>query len=593
MPVEGIGRRLRALSLLALFLSVAALAADPNKVLRVASPDIDTFDPQQYNDNPSFEIQRAIFESLYEWDYLGSPPKLSPLTAAAPPEITDDGKTWTIRLKPGIYFTDDPAFRGQPRELVAADYVYSLERWLDPNLRRGGAPWTTDVVVGAREAVDAARKPGAKFDYDRPLEGLRALDRYTLQVKLREPNYPVIEAYLNVAAVAREVVEAAGGDIRARPVGTGPYRLREWKHGSRVLLEANPAYRPVRFPESSDPAMSALVRSMRGKTLPQIGVVEVLIIDEYNTRMLEFESGRLDYIVTYGDTANRLLSGDKLRPELAAKGVKRLVYPEAYLFSFYFNVADPVIGGMSKEHVALRRAIAMSIDTPALVKVVYGGQALAANQMVPPGVAGHDPTRPAKPPFDPAGAKALLDRFGYDQRDGEGYRQAPDGKRLTLNLTLRSGAVSREVQTLAKKNMDAIGLRLDFHITPFQEAVKELEAGEFQMYFGGYGGNPSGYAQLQQLASRQPTTVNVSRFRLPEYDREMERFLRTADEAEQIAAARRMSELAAMYVPTLPAIFRLENDFAQPWLLGLAPQRFEVYWKYLDIDLARQRQAQR
>ena len=593
MPVEGIGRSMRAVLLLTLFLSFAAFAADPNKVLRVASPDIDTFDPQQYNDNPSFEIQRAIFESLYEWDYLASPPKLSPLTAAAPVEITDGGRTWTIRLRPGIYFTDDPAFHGQRRELVAADYVYSLKRWLDPNLRRGGAAITTDLIAGAREVVDAARKPGASFDYDRSIEGLRALDRYTLQLKLREPNYPVIQAYLTTSAVAREVVEAASGDIRARAVGTGPYRLREWKRGSRVLLEANPAYRPVHFPESNDPAMASLVRSMRGKTLPQIGSIEVLIIDEYNTRMLEFERGRLDYIVTFGDTANRLLAGDKLRPELAAKGVKRLVYPEAYVFSFYFNVADPVIGGMSKERVALRRAIAMGIDTAALVQVVYGGQALPANQMVPPGVAGHDPTLPAKPSFDPAGANALLDRFGYGKRDGDGYRQASDGTRLTLNLTLRSGAVSREVQTLAKKNLDALGLRLDFHITPFQEAIKELEAGEFQMYFGGYGGNPSGYAQLMQLYGKQPPTVNVTRFRLPDYDREMERFLRSPDETEQIAAARRMSELSAMYVPALPAIFRLENDFAQPWVLGFAPQRFDVYWKYLDIDLARQRQAQR
>ena len=64
----------------------------------------------------------------------------APLAAAALPEISGDGTIWTIRLKPGIYFTADPAFNGKPRELTAADYVYSLKRWLDPNLRRGGAP---------------------------------------------------------------------------------------------------------------------------------------------------------------------------------------------------------------------------------------------------------------------------------------------------------------------------------------------------------------------------------------------------------------------------------------------------------------------
>src|SRR2546428_8389965 len=118
----------------------SAGAADPAKVLRVASADIDTLDPQQYNDNPSFEVLVAIFEPAYEWDYLASPPKLTPLTAASPIEYADEGKRWTIRLKPGIFFTDDPAFKGKPRELVAEDYVYSYKRWLDPNGRRGGAP---------------------------------------------------------------------------------------------------------------------------------------------------------------------------------------------------------------------------------------------------------------------------------------------------------------------------------------------------------------------------------------------------------------------------------------------------------------------
>ena len=79
----------------------AAHAADPGKVLRLASPDIETLDAQQYADDPSFQVLMAIFEPLYEWDYLASPPKLSPLTAAADPEVTDGGRTWTIRLKKG------------------------------------------------------------------------------------------------------------------------------------------------------------------------------------------------------------------------------------------------------------------------------------------------------------------------------------------------------------------------------------------------------------------------------------------------------------------------------------------------------------
>jgi ABC-type transport system substrate-binding protein len=494
-----------------------------------------------------------------------------------------------MRVKPGILFTDDPAFKGKPRELVAEDYVYSYKRWLDPNGRRGGAPIITDLIVGARAVVDAARASG-KFDYDRPIEGLRALDRYTLELRLTDVDYANVQDMIGfVGAAAREVVEAAGADIRSRAIGTGPFRLREWKRGSRIILDANPGYRQARFPASDDPARAALVKSMHGKTVPAVGVVEVNIIDEELTRLLQFEQGGIDYLALRGEIASRLLLNGKLKPEYVARGVTRHVHPEPYLFSFNFNTADPAIGGMGKDRVALRRAIGLAFDLDTLVKVVYGGQALPANQIVPPGVTGHDPSLSTKPQYDPVAARALLDRFGYANKDAEGFRIGPDGKPLTITVTLRSGALSREIQTLWKKNMDAIGLRMDFHVTPFQDAIKEMQQGQFQIIFRGFGGSPSGYAELLQLYSKQPRRVNAGLFNLPEYDRAAEQFLRSGTASEQIAAARKMSELARTYVPLLPVIFRLENDFVQPWLRGFSSPVFSTYWKYLDIDLDRRK----
>ena len=567
----------------------AAHAADPEKVLHVAMFDIATFDPQQYTDVPSFEVFTSIYEGLYEYDYLASPPRLAPVTASGQPIIADGGTTWTIRLQPGIYFTDDPAFGGKRRELVAEDYVYSLKRWIDPNLRRGGSAVFTDLIVGARAVVAAAARPGGKFDYDQPIEGLRALDRYTLRLRLTEPNYPVIHDNIIRGAVAREVVEAAGGDIRARPVGTGPYRLREWKQGSRIVLEANADYRPIRFPESDDPARAALVRSMRGKTLPQIGVVEVSIIEEDATQLLQFERGGLDYIGVRGEPATRLLKDGKLKPEFAARGVTRHSFVEPYLFSTYFNMEDATVGGMGRDRIALRRAIALGIDTDTMVNVVYGGQALAANQIVPPGVGGFDPSLPKRSLHDKAAAQQLLDRFGFARRDADGFRLGADGKPLTVTFTLRSGAISREIQTLVKRDMDAIGLRMEFHITPFQDVVKEMIAGKYQLGFVGQGGSASGYVELITLWGKADPSINLSRFRLAEYDAAFAQFLRSADSAAQVAAARRMSELAQAYMPMLPMIFRIESNFVQPWLLGFSPPVFQPYWKYLDIDLPKRR----
>jgi ABC-type transport system substrate-binding protein len=578
----------RLAGVLALASACAAAAADPNKVLRVAQGDIDTLDPHQWTDYFSGWVGVAIFEGLYEWDYLARPVRLAPNTAAALPKITDDGLTWTIAVRPGIYFTDDPAFGGKRRELIADDYVYSFKRRLDPNLRPGGQVPLADALVGARAAVDAARKPGGRFDYDKPIEGLRALDRYTLQLRLNQPSYPIVQQYLtDTLAVAREVVEAAGRDIDTRAVGTGPYRLKEWKRGTRVVLQANPDYRRLEFPESDDPARAALTRSMKGKRLPQIGVVEVSLIPEMQSRLLAFEQGQLDYIELTGDIANRLLANGKLKAEYAAKGIRHYPLPETYARYTYFNLDDPVVGGFGNDHVSLRRAIALSFNAEELVRVAYAGQAITLAQISPPTVTTFDASLPAKTTYDPALARALLDRAGYDKRDRENYRLTPEGAPLTITILTRPGTLWREWETLWKKNLEAVGIRAQFRELPAQDQFKEMAAGQFQMAIRGYGGTPLGYRNLGQLQGTETTYVNPSRFRLIEYDQLYERMLREPDVRKQTALSRRMSELAQIYVPLIPNVVEVDNDFVQPWVVGFEPNDFTSYWKYLDIDLAR------
>ena len=580
-------------ALLALTLACFAGAADSTKVLRVAQGDIDTLDPEQWPDYFSGWVGAAIFEAPYEWDYLALPARLAPNTAAAPPTISEDGKTWTVPLKHGIEFTDDPAFGGRPRELTADDYVFAFKRLLDPNLRRGGSPLLADALEGARALVDAARKPGAKLDYDAPLEGVRALDRYTLQLRLVAPNYPVIQQNLTQAyAVAREVVDAAGRDIGSHPVGTGPYRLKEWKRGSRIVLEANPRYRLIAFPNSDDPAHAALVKSMEEKRLPQIGVVEISIIEEMQARLLEFEQGHLDYIELQGEMANRLLAHGKLKPEYAAMGIRRYALPQNYVRYTYFNLKDPVVGGSSKERVSLRRAIALAFDPDELVRVAYAGQAVPLGQIVPPRATTHDPTLPHGMRHDPALARALLDRAGYDKRDAENFRLAPDGSRLTLSILTRPGTLWREWETLWKKNLTAVGLRVQFRELPAQDQFKEMQAMHFQMSIAGWGGSPLGYVTLAQLESSQTPRVNASRFAMEEYDRLYAQMLREPDVRKQVALSRRMSEIAQAYAPLIPHVAEVDNSFVQPWLQGFEPNDFTSYFKYLDVDVGAQQRAQ-
>src|SRR5438128_3902628 len=256
-----------------------AAAADMSKTLRVAFPVAETgFDPQATSDLYSDTVQRAIFDTLYSFDYLTRPYKRVPKTAAALPDISDGGRTWTLRVRPGIYFADDAAFKGRKRELTAADYVYSWKRLLDPRIRSPFAWYLQGKIVGAEHVIDMAKESG-RFDYDTPIQGLRTLDRYTVRLELKEPDY-IMMGYLTqspMAAVAREVIDAyadANGWAMANPVGTGAYRLKSWRRGQQIVLEANPNYRDEVFPTNDDPSDKAAFANNRGKELPIVGHIE-------------------------------------------------------------------------------------------------------------------------------------------------------------------------------------------------------------------------------------------------------------------------------------------------------------------------------
>src|SRR5512146_236483 len=559
-------------------MSAAAQAqADPAKVLRVSSSDIASLDPQQGTDLYSTRVASAIFEALYQFDYLAEPAKVVPDTAEAMPVITEGGKLWTIKLRHGIHFTDSPALKGKPRELVAEDYVYSIKRSLDPNLRGGGDPALSDLIVGARPVVDAARKPGAKFDYNAPMEGLRATDRHTLVIRLVHADYTMLErlAGLPMMAVAREVVEAAGADIMRHPVGTGPYRLKEWKAASRVVLEANPDYRKIVFPENASVPQQELVRSMHGKTLPQIGRIEISIIEESQPETRAFTQGDPDYIALGGDDTKRVMENGKLRPDLLRRGIRHLRFGAPSVTFTYFNLEDPTVGGYSKAQIALRRAIGMGFDVDQMIRVLFAGNALPANQLLPPGVSGHDPNLPAKSIFDPASARALLDRFGFKDRDGDGYRETPDGKPLTVVRGTLPESWYREADTLWKKNMDAIGIRMQVVQQSFAELLNLSRAGKLPMFNLGYRSlEPSGFQILQTLWSQSPRDTNPSPFREPAYDTAYEAFLRTPAGPERVALARKMSEISQAYMPMLLHTFGVGNVLYHPWVQGYWPSPF-------------------
>ncbi len=302
------------------------------KVLRYAFAIAETgFDPSRISDQYSRTVTSHLFEAPYRLDYLARPVKMVPNTAAGMPAATNEFTTWTIRIQPGIYFADDPAFKGHPRELTAADYVYAWKRFYDP---ANNSPVYSSIAqerivgLGALRAEAIARK--RPFDYDRAVEGLVALDRYTIRCKLETPRPRFVRNLLTdnslYGAVAREVVEFYGADrVAEHPVGTGPFRLAEWRRSAFIALDRNPTYRMVRYdaePASDDTAGQDLLRRFKGRRLPMIDRVEVSIIEESQPRWLSFLNNEFDLITVPLDFANLVFSGQKLAPWLAKRGVQ-------------------------------------------------------------------------------------------------------------------------------------------------------------------------------------------------------------------------------------------------------------------------------
>ena len=204
--------------------STLAQAADPNKVLHYALENGEsTFDPVVYQDSSTSMVVDQILEPMLRYDYLARPVKLVPNTVEALPELSADGRAYTFHVKPGIYFTPDPAFKGKPRELVAADYAYTILRFFDPKLKSPNLYLIEDKVVGLDEAGELATRTGKPFDYDAKYPGLQMPDRYTLRIQLKRPDYALIHnlASSYFGAIAREVAERYGDDIGAHPVEIG------------------------------------------------------------------------------------------------------------------------------------------------------------------------------------------------------------------------------------------------------------------------------------------------------------------------------------------------------------------------------------
>jgi ABC-type transport system substrate-binding protein len=586
--------------LLAALLAFSALghAEVPPKTLRYTFRVAETgFDPARINDLYSRTVTPHIFESLVTYDHLARPAKLKPLTAVELPTPNADYTVWTARIKPGIYFQSDAAFKGAKRELVAADYAYAFKRFADPTIPSPGwtsvQSWGIKGLMRLREKAQAAK---TGLNYDTPVEGLQVLDRHTLRIALERPNPRFLQELALgdlFGAVAREVVEAYGDDIHAHPVGTGPFVLKEWRRGSRIVLARNPEYRERFYdaePNADDAEGQALLAKFKGRRIPMIDRVEIGIIEEDQPRWLSFLNGEYDFIERVPNTfISQVAPRNQLAPNLAKQGMKLHRTLNAEVYFMMFNMEDPVLGGFEPEKVALRRAISLGMDSMAEIQLVRRGQAIPAQGFYVPNTVGYDPAfKSTHSEYDPPKAKALLDLYGYRDVDRDGCREAPDGARLDLLQNSTPEGDQRAIDELLEKNLRAIGLCVKFKHAKWPEQLKAARAGKFQFWVVATSADkPDGQSSLARFDSQQIGGQNFARFKLPEMDRLYQQITTLPDGPERLALMARTQRLSAALMPYKFKGHRIHTDLEHAQMSGYRrPLFWQNWWEYVDIDAA-------
>jgi ABC-type transport system substrate-binding protein len=356
-----------------------------------------------------------LYDTLYRYKYLARPYQLQPNLAAAMPDISADGLTLTIRIKRGVFFIDDPAFADAVgREVKAQDFVYSIKRHFDPATRAQGA-W---LWQGRIEGLDAWKTQGS--DYDQVVDGLRTLDDYTIQIRLKQAFPQLVHTLTQgyAAIVPREAVEKYGQELSSHPVGSGPFRLVS-RDGVRAVLAKNQDFRQEPFDlaaEGFDPATESEqgLQSLQGKIPPFIDQLEFEFVAEGAARWNAFYSGELNFIKVPVSQFDNILS-QRVPPTLKPEFTARYDFeasPEAGFIYTNFNMADERLGyhpdpAQDRRNHALRCAMVKAFDWEKNNEIFFYNLGRVFPGIIPPTV----------PEYDPQGDRS------YIRHDLDGARQ--------------------------------------------------------------------------------------------------------------------------------------------------------------------------
>ncbi len=551
------------------------------------------FDPVSAADVYSARAVGRVYETLLQYHYLDRPYRVVPLLAADMPEVSDDGLTYTFKIRDGIRFHDDPCFiatAGKGRELTAHDFVYAIKRLADRKNAATGYWIVRNRIVGLDAFRDASG--GAEpTDYDMPVEGLYAPDDHTLVIRLVEP-YPQLLWVLAMhyaAAVPHEAVAYYGNRFTKHPVGTGPYMLHDWRENYRIEYRRNPAWqsagRDDHYPERGTEAdREAGLLADAGHPVPFTDrIVDVMVTDP-STRWLMFLQDQLAMSDISRDNWDVVMDGEgKLKREWKERGIHLESGPTLQLGYLAFNMDDPVVGA----NPDLRRAMAHAFNTREWL-TLQRDRVERATGPIPRGLAGYREGEPPYP-YDLGLAKEWMVKAGYPN----GIDPAT-GRRLQITLELGRADDSelRQSAELIVHMMSRIGidLQLSYNNGPaFFDKLERRVAQTFMVSWLGDYPDAENFLQLFYSPNASPGP-NRCNYRNPAFDDLFEVARTMQDSPERTEIYAKMADIVIADSPWIflsqPLSFVLRRDRVRNYKMHAFPYGMEKFYRLVDPEEA-------
>lgn len=559
-----------------LFSSGCTKKQDANeKVLNLVSPaEIKGYDPIQADDLYSGREISKIYEGLLQYHWLKMPYELVPNLAESMPEISKDGITYTFKIRKGVKFQDDAAFPGgKGRELTAQDFVYSIKRLADSRNQATG--WW--VLDGKLQGLNEWREKNSKLpasNYDEEVEGIKALDNYTLQFKLAKtfPQFMYSLAMPFTYVVAKEAVAKYGKEFINHPVGTGPYVLPIFDQGKKITYTKNPTFREKFYPSDASPELKHLLGDA-GKKLPLVDKVVVHVMKETQPAWLKLNKGEIDYYSVPKDNFASAIKDNKLSPDLAKKGFILEIAPALDVTYTAFNFENKLF-----HNKKLRQALYLAFDEKKSNELFFNNTAFPAQSVIPPGIAGNikDYVNPFKG-LKLEEAKKMLAEAGY-----------PDGKGLPeLKYDIPDSTVSRQSGEFFQQQMAQIGVKIKIVTSPwpeFQAKVKKKAVEIYGLAWGADYPDAENFLQLFYGPNKSPG-ANGSNYDNPEFNKAFEDAVIMQDSPERTAKYEKLNKFLAEEVVAMFGVHRQSYILEHGWLKNYHPTDLHHdAVQYLNID---------